>query len=149
MTQIGPSAAITRDRQTHSIIGAAIEVHRHLGSGFLEPVYQEALELELETRKIPFAREVELPVFYKGRPFALRYRSDFICFKEILVELKAIARLTDREGSQVINYLSACRLHRGLLLNFGSGSLQCRRFVWHFRDPVHSAQSAKSVGKTD
>jgi len=145
MTQIGPSTAITRDRQTHSIIGAAIEVHRHLGSGFLEPVYQEALELELETRKIRFAREVELPVFYKGQPLALRYRGDFICFDAILVELKAIARLTDREGSQVINYLSACRLHRALLLNFGSGSLQCRRFVWDFRNPIQSAHA----GRTD
>ena len=81
-----------------------MEVHRHLGCGFLEPVYQEALELELETRKIPFAREVELPVFYKGQRLALRYRADFICFDQVLVELKAIARLTDREGSQVIDY---------------------------------------------
>lgn len=124
-----------------------MEVHRHLGCGFLEPVYQEALELELETRKIPFAREVELPVFYKGQRLALRYRADFICFDQVLVELKAIARLTDREGSQVINYLSACRLHRGILLNFGSGSLQFRRLVWHFRDPGQSAPSAQSAGK--
>jgi GxxExxY protein len=149
MTPIGPSVAVTPDQQTYSIIGAAMEVHRQLGCGFLEPVYQEALELEFQERGIPFVREVELPVLYKGQRLAVRYRGDFICFDAILVELKAIARLTDREGSQVINYLSACRLHRGLLLNFGSDSLQCRRFVWHFREPVHSAQSAKSVGRTD
>jgi GxxExxY protein len=126
-----------------------MEVHRQLGCGFLEPVYQEALELEFQERGIPFVREVELPVFYKGQRLALRYRADFICFDQVLAELKALARLTDREGSQVIDYLSACRLHRGLLLNFGSASLQCRRFVWHSRDPFQSAQSVKSVGRTD
>lgn len=147
MTTIGHSVAVTPDQQTYSIIGAAMEAHRQLGRGFLEPVYQEALELEFQEREIPFVREVELPIFYKGQRLALRYRADFICFDQILVELKAMSRLSDRESSQVINYLSASQLHRGLLLNFGSGSLQFRRLVWHFRDPVQSAQSVQSAGK--
>jgi GxxExxY protein len=130
MTQIGPSRTFDeRDRQTYLIIGCAMEAHRYLGSRFLEPVYQAALEVELDAKKIPFAREVEMPILYKGHPLPVRYRADFVCFGEVLVELKAMERLTDREDSQVINYLSVSRVKRGLLLNFGSGSLQFRRFV--------------------
>lgn len=130
MTRIGPSRAFDeRDRQTYLIIGCAMEVHRCLGSRFLEPVYQAALEVELDTKRIPFAREVELPILYKGHPLPVRYRAVFVCFEEILIELKAMERLTDRDDSQVINYLSASQIKRGLLLNFGAGSLQFRRFV--------------------
>jgi GxxExxY protein len=130
MTQIGPSRTFDeRDRQTYLIIGCAMEVHRYLGSRFLEPVYQAALEVELDAKTIPFSREVEMPILYKGHPLPVRYRADFVCFGEVLVELKAMERLTDREDSQVINYLSVSRVKRGLLLNFGSGSLQFRRFV--------------------
>jgi GxxExxY protein len=85
--------------------------------------------VELDAKRIPFAREVEMPILYKGHPLSVRYRADFVCFGEILVELKAMERLTDREDSQVINYLSASRIKRGLLLNFGAASLQFRRFV--------------------
>lgn len=130
MSQIGPSRAFEeRDRQTYLIIGCAMEVHRHLGSRFLEPVYQAAMEVELDAKRIPFAREVEMPIVYKGDALPVRYRADFVCLGEILVELKALERLTDREDSQVINYLSASQVKRGLLLNFGAGSLQFRRFV--------------------
>jgi GxxExxY protein len=130
MSQIGPSRSFDeRDRQTYLIIGCAMEVHRYLGSRFLEPVYQAALEVELDAKQIPFAREVEMSILYKGHPLPVRYRADFVCFGEVLVELKAIERLTDREDSQVINYLSASQVKRGLLLNFGAGSLQFRRFV--------------------
>lgn len=112
-----------------------MEVHRRLGSGFLEPVDQAALEVELEAKAIPYAREVELPILYRDRPLSVRYRADFICFEEVLIELKAIDRLTGRDDSQVINYLSASQIKRGLLLNFGAASLQFRRFV----GPGHSA----------
>ncbi len=147
MAQIGPPTAIEeRDRQTYLIIGAAMEVHRHLGSGFLEPVYQAALEAEFDARTVSFAREVELQIQYKGRPLSVRYRADFICFGEVLVELKAMERLTDRDDSQVINYLAASKIKRGLLLNFGASSLQFRRFVGPGVATTPSAQSVKSVG---
>jgi GxxExxY protein len=127
-------AASAGDTQTFVIIGAAMEVHSILGSRFLEPVYQAALNVELERRGIPHAREVELSVYYKDFQLPVKYRVDFVCFGDILVELKAIDRLTSKESSQVINYLAASRLQRGLLLNFGAASLQCRRFVGRSRE---------------
>ena len=145
MTQIEPSRTTEeRDRQTYLIIGCAMEVHRHLGSRFLEPVYQAALEREFSAKNVPFVREVELKVLYKGRPLDVKYRADFVCFSgEVLVELKATDRLSDHDDSQVINYLAVSQIGRGLLLNFGSSSLQFRRFV---ESGVCAAQSAKSVG---
>jgi GxxExxY protein len=118
------------DQQTYQIIGAAIEVHKELGRGFLEAVYQEALEVEFSDREIPFQPQMELPVFYKGRKLKTHYRSDFLCYNDIIVELKALMRLGDGESAQVLNYLKAARRERALLINFGSRSLQRERFVW-------------------
>ena len=118
-----------KDPQTYAIIGAAMEVHRQLGPGFLEAVYHEALVVELTLRGIPFGREVELPIMYRGKPLPCKYRADFLCFDEILVELKALDKLTGTERSQVINYLKATQLHRALLINFGDSSLVYERLV--------------------
>jgi len=90
-----------RDQQTYSIIGAAMTVHRELGSGFLEAVYQEALEVEFKHVGIPFAREVELPIHYRDTQLATCYRADFLCYESTIVELKAIEHMTYREESQL------------------------------------------------
>lgn len=119
-----------RDPQTYAIIGAAMEAHRVLGCGFLEPVYQEALAEEFTLRQIPFAKEVPLIVKYKEKTLECKYKVDFICYDEVLVELKALTKLASVEQSQILNYLKASKLSRGLLINFGRTSLEYERFVY-------------------
>lgn len=133
---------VQRDPLTYAVIGAAMEVHRELGCGFLEAVYQDALEAEFKLRDVPFRREVELPVSYKGVNLAPRFRADFICHGSVLVELKAVSRLTRVEEAQVINHLKVSALPAGLLLNFASRRLEYRRFVLS-----QSATSVTSVVK--
>ncbi len=118
-----------QDKQTYSVIGAAMAVHRELGAGFLEAVYQEALELEFRYTGIPFLREVGLPIRYRGELLTTGYRADFLCYETIIVELKAIERMTSREESQLLNYLKASGKEKGLLLNFGSSSLEYKCMV--------------------
>ena len=124
-----PPDSEDRDPQTYAIIGAAMEVHSVLGHGFLEPVYQEALSVEFQQRGIPFRREVVLPVAYKGVLLECGYRADFICYDRVIVELKALSSIDGRESAQLINYLKATRIERGLLLNFGAVSLEHKRLV--------------------
>jgi GxxExxY protein len=118
-----------RDPRTYAIIGAAMEVHRQLGCGFLEAVYQEALELELTARGVPFRPQLPLTLSYKGQQLKCKYCADFICFDEIIVEIKALVRLTGIEEAQILNYLKATGLETGLLINFGARSLEYRRFI--------------------
>lgn len=122
-------APTENDPRTFAIIGAAMEVHKQLGCGFLEAVYREALALEFVDRNISFKREVCLPIQYKGRLLATAYCADFICFDSVVVELKALAHMSGTEEAQVINYLKATGYEVGLLLNFGGRSLQHRRMV--------------------
>lgn len=132
-----------KDPETFAIIGAAMEVHRELGRGFLELVYQTALSLEFQERGIPFKAEVALPVRYKGKRLTCAYRADFVCFEEVIVETKAILKLTGADEAQLINELKATGLHRGLLLNFGASSLEHKRLV--FGPSPNLCKSAESV----
>ena len=117
------------DPETYAIIGAAMAVHKELGNGFLEPVYQEALAMEMKRLDIPFQRECSIPVFYKGQKMDAVYRADFICFESIITELKALSNMSGTEEAQVINYLKATGLKKALLLNFGKPSLDYKRLV--------------------
>ena len=101
------------DPETFAIIGAAMEVHRELGRGFLELVYQTALALEFQERGIPFKAEVALPIRYKGKLLTCAYCADFVCFENIVLETKAIERLTSADHAQLINELKATGIHRG------------------------------------
>ena len=143
MTQM--NADQTNDPQTYAIIGAAFEVHRTLGHGFLEGVYQEAFAVELALRGLPINREVMLPVSYKGKVLSCFYKADFICYGEVLVELKAIEALAGPQRAQVINYLKITGLSRALLLNFGSERLQYERIVLTPRSLDHLRESAASA----
>ena len=121
-----------KDERTYKIIGAAMEVHKELGCGFLEPVYQEALEREFLTQGIPHKTQPAVGIFYKGKPLNKVYQPDFVCYDEVVIEIKAISGLTGLEESQLINYLKATGLKVGLLINFGSKSLEHRRLVYGF-----------------
>ena len=116
--------------EVFEIVGAAIEVHREMGNGFLEPIYQESMEIELAFRKIPFDAQKRLRLFYKDVELKKEYVPDFVCFGKIIVEIKALDRLSNIEIAQLINYLHATKLKVGLLVNFGSsGKLEWKRFV--------------------
>jgi GxxExxY protein len=106
--------------EVYAIVGAAMEVYNQLGPGFLEPIYQEAMEIETLERQIPIKPRHELVVLYKGKHLKKFYIADLICFDQVIVEIKAIDTLTTREESQLINYLKATGLKVGLLINFGS-----------------------------
>ena len=118
-----------KDKRTYAIIGAAMEVHRTLGPGFLEGVYHEALSREFYEMGIPFEREKALSINYKGKHLVCSYKADFVCYTDIIVELKALAALSGVETAQVINYLKATGFHRGLILNFGAFALQTKRLL--------------------
>ncbi|MDX9787081.1 MAG: GxxExxY protein [Desulfobacterales bacterium] len=120
-----------KDARTYRIIGCAMEVHKELGCGFLEAVYQEALEKELAEQDVSFKAQPLVEISYKGKPLNKTYQPDFVCFKEIIVEIKAISGLSGIEEAQLINYLKATGLKTGLLINFGSKSLDYKRFVYH------------------
>ena len=113
------------------VIGAAIEVHKELGNGFLEAVYQEAFEIELRNREIPFRSQVPLKITYKQQMLSKEYLADLVCFDSLVIELKAMARIGGNEEAQIINYLKATGIKVGLLINFGSaGRLEWKKIVY-------------------
>lgn len=125
---------LPNDPETYSIIGACFNVHSILGHGFLEAVYQEALAIELQRQNIPYEQEKQTPIFYQGLQLKTYYQMDFLCFGDVIVELKALTHLSGTEEAQVINYLKATGFHRALLINFGSPKLDYKRLVLGYED---------------
>lgn len=132
------------DPRTYAIIGAAQEVHRILGPGFLETVYHHALANECRRRGIPFELEVEVPVIYKGDQLGCVYRLDVLAYGSVIIELKAMKNTGSIEEAQVLNYLKASTLEVALLLNFGAARLEVKRYAMT-RPETPSATSASSV----
>lgn len=124
-----PMVDLLQKDETYDIIGAAMEVHRILGPGFLEAVYQEALEAELTKRKIDYCREEAISIYYKDIKLNKKYFADFIIYDSIIVELKALKELNNDHKAQLINYLKATGYEVGLLINFGAKSLQYKRLI--------------------
>ena len=116
--------------ESYAINGAAMQVYNVLGHGFLESVYQEALAIEFTKRGIPYQREKELKIYYDGKELQQTYRADFVCYDDIIVEIKAVSELDGSHRSQVYNYLKATGFKLGLLINFGHyNSIQIERKV--------------------
>ncbi|MBW6516253.1 MAG: GxxExxY protein [Candidatus Cloacimonetes bacterium] len=117
------------ENYTYEIIGCCLEVHKELGCGFHEQVYQEALVVEMSRKNIPFEKEKQLIVNYKDTVLNRRYIADFICYDKIILEIKAVEQLANQHIAQVLNYLKATDMKLGLLVNFGTTSLQHKRLV--------------------
>ena len=132
---------------TGKIINACIEVHKELGNGFLEQVYQDALAYEFSLQKIAFEKEKKIEVFYKGHNLGREYYADFICDDKIIVELKAVSRLVNAHKAQILNYLNATKLKVGLLINFGEASLKWER-IYRF-DESDKKRTALAESKSD
>lgn len=117
--------------EVYAIIGAVMRVYNALGPGFLEAVYQEALEIEFSRSQIPFAAQYPIAVFYDGIRLNSTYIADFLAYEAVIVEIKALKKLTSREEAQLLNYLKATKMKVGLLVNFGADSkLEWKRMVW-------------------
>ena len=115
--------------ESYRIIGAAFDVHKELGCGFLEAVYQEALSLEFNHKNIPFIEQKQIRITYKGTLLKKNYVADFVCYDKIIVELKALSAINNDHKAQLLNYLKATGFKLGLLINFGTSSLQYKRIV--------------------
>lgn len=119
---------LIHEQETHNVIGAAMSVHRYLGCGFTEKVYQDALEIELRHLQIPYMREKPVYANYRGQQLSTEFKPDFICYEKVIVELKAVKELEDLHRAQAINYARVAGYDVALLINFGQTSLQFERF---------------------
>ena len=115
--------------EVYEVIGAAMEVSNELGCGFLEAVYEEALIFEFNKKKIPYKVQKEIEIKYKGETLKKKYYADFLCFDSVIVEIKAIKKLTEIEDAQILNYLKASGMPVGILINFGNPKLEWKRYA--------------------
>jgi len=123
-------AELIYKEETYEIVGAAMDVYYTMGVGFLEPVYQEALAIEFTRRGILFEREKQLDLYYKGTKLNKTYSPDFVCFDDIVLELKVVAQIAGSHAAQLINYLKVMQKRLGLLMNFGGApKLEWKRYV--------------------
>ncbi len=123
-----PSKILYKD-ESYAIVGACMKVHRALGPGFLEAVYEEVLEKEFIIQNIPFKKQVQLDLYYEGVKLKKHYRADFVCYDSIIVELKAVAHIPSVFYAQLQNYLKCTNMELGLLINFGTPSLTYKRII--------------------
>ena len=115
--------------ESYKIRGALFAVHNELGCGFLERVYQDALEVEFRLRNIPYEREKAIQIVYKGEPLGEPYRADFVCYGKVIIEMKSVSEILDVHRAQIINYLKATKMKLGFLVNFGEESINIERIV--------------------
>lgn len=128
--EIGSLNRLIHEDESYAVIGAALDVYYRLGPGFLEPVYQEAMGLELGLRRIPFTPQTELSIRYKDFVLEKKYKADFVCFEKIIVEIKSQTALTPIDWAQTLNYLKASEFRVGMLFNFGSArTLEKKRLI--------------------
>ena len=131
MNQLNHQISLSFPEESHKIIGVAMAVHRYFGCGFAERVCQDAFEIELKEQGIPYQREVQLHASYHGVQMASTFIPDFICYDNIIIELKAVKELDDMHRSQTINYTKVAGYPLGILINFGESSLKFERFPNH------------------
>jgi len=123
------SNKILYKEESFKIIGACMKVHRSLGAGFLEAVYEEAIEKEFQTQKIPFKKQVKLELFYDNQKLKKQYRADFVCYDTIILEIKAVSQMPIAFNAQLKNYLKCTKMELGMLINFGTPSLTYKRIL--------------------
>lgn len=115
--------------ESFKIIGACMKVHRTLGAGFLEAVYEEAMEKEFQLQKIPFKKQVKLELYYGNQKLNKQYRADFVCYDSIILEIKAVTQIPIAFNAQLKNYLKCTNMELGMLINFGTPSLFYKRII--------------------
>lgn len=115
--------------ESYKIIGACMKVHAELGAGFLESVYQEALEIELTDEEIPFLAQALIEIYYKKNKLNKLFVADFFCYNDIIVEIKAVTQILPEHEAQILNYLKATNVRLGILVNFGSFKLTYKRYL--------------------
>lgn len=126
---MGLDNKILYKEESFKIIGACMKVHSSLGSGFLEAVYEEALEKEFDIQKIPYKKQVKLELYYNDQKLKKHYRADFVCYANIILEIKAVSQIPSVFNAQLKNYLKCTNMELGMLINFGTSSLTYKRII--------------------
>ena len=117
------------EEETFKVIGACINVHKKLGNGFSETVYHQAIEKEFLNANIPFEEQKKVPIYYDGEPLDSFFVADFVCYNNILLDIKLVPNIQDQMQQQVVKYLKSSNIEVGMLINFGEQSLKWKRFV--------------------